>query len=241
MTRSSTCRLTKVFFRGATSLVATPAQHGTFFYFLLPYIEQDNVYKTTTGHSYTSTAVIPAYLAPLDPSIPTSQMAANSAGTMVGLTSYEGNGYLFSGDTNAMCFFVGPCVPTNGDTADGNSKVYPTIPTSVSDGTSNTLLCVEHYGYNCVYAAGVYGNHTWGEDNMGPSQWGPFLIHGSPPDIQPVVGQESCYNPHSFTSGGCMCVMVDGSVHTASPSISATTWWQLMLPNDGRVLGSDWE
>src|SRR5262245_29884094 len=48
---------------------STPAQHGHFFYFLLPYMEQGNVFNATVGQSYTSTAVIPTYQAPLDPSI----------------------------------------------------------------------------------------------------------------------------------------------------------------------------
>jgi hypothetical protein len=35
--------------RGTTSTTATPAEHGVLHYFLLPYIEQDAVYRNTTG------------------------------------------------------------------------------------------------------------------------------------------------------------------------------------------------
>lgn len=227
--------------KGAKSLAATPAQHGSLFYFLLPFIEQQSVYNTTAGQSYKSTAVIQTYLSPLDPSIPTDQVAPNSMGVVAGLTSYDLNGYVFTGDTNALCYFgIGGCAAWNGDTADGSSTIYPAIPVSIPDGTSNTLLCVEHYGYDCDYGGGVMGNHTWGEDNAGPSRWGPLLIHATVPDVQPPVHKESCYNPHAFTAAGCMSAMMDGSVRIANPNISATTWWRLLLPNDGLTLGSDW-
>ena len=32
----------------------------------------------------------------------------------------------------------------------------------------------------------------------------------------------------------------DGSVRTASAGISAATWKDAWVPNDGKVLGSDW-
>jgi prepilin-type N-terminal cleavage/methylation domain-containing protein len=217
-----------------------PAPHGTLFYFLLPFLEQQNIYNATAGHSYTSTAVIKTYIAPLDPSMTGTMTASNSQGINAGLCSYEGNGYLFTGDSDALCYFVGGCTPNNGDTADGSSTTYPSIPSSVPDGTSNTILCVERYAYNCLYSSGVYGNRTWGDDGAGPSRWAPFLIHASLFEVAPRVGQQSCYTPQAFTASGCQVGMVDGSVRLANPGVSGTTWWRLLLPNDGLPLGSDW-
>src|SRR3954470_5745686 len=37
--------------RGVTSTTATPARHGTLHYFLLPFVEQQNVFNATTGYS----------------------------------------------------------------------------------------------------------------------------------------------------------------------------------------------
>ena len=209
----------------AASTTSTPAEHGSLHYFLLPYIEELGIYNSTTGYSYTSTAVVKTYIAPLDPSLTGNMTALNSKGVMAGLCCYEANGYIFTGDVGALEFYLTGTGP-NGDTADGLSNVYPTIPNSVSDGTSNTLLFAERYAYNCLYSAGVYGNRTWGEDGAGPSQWAPFLIHYSVFDVAPHVGSQSCYTPQAFTHSGCQIGLVDGSVRMVAPSISATTWAQ---------------
>jgi prepilin-type N-terminal cleavage/methylation domain-containing protein len=233
------------YFPGPTgSTTAAPARHGTLFYFLLPFLEQENVYRATVGRSYTCPDVVPVFLAPNDPSTPASKTAPNSAGLTAGLCSYEANGYLFSGDQNAKCYFLQNCTPTNGDTADGSTTVYPVLPDSVPDGTSNTLLFAERYSYDCLYDASTSpptkGNRTWGEDHAGPSQWAPFLIHASVFEVRPQVGHASCYAPQAYTSSGCLVALVDGSVRNVNPKISATTWWRLLLPDDGLPLGSDW-
>jgi hypothetical protein len=188
--------------------------------------------------------VLSIFLAPNDPSITASQTALNSKGLEAGLASYENNGYLFSGDSNALCYFLKNCTPWNGDTADGSTTPYPSIPKSIPDGTSNTLLLVERYSYNCVYDLSTdppeMGNRTWGDDGAGPSRWAPSLIHASVFEVQPVVGKHSCYTPQAFTSAGCQLALVDGSVRIANPGINGTTWWRLLLPNDGLPVSMDW-
>jgi type II secretory pathway pseudopilin PulG len=226
------------------STTATPAQHGSTFYFLLPFIEQTSVYETTTGHSYTSTAVIPTYLAPLDPSLLGGNRAANSKGVNAGLISYEANGYIFGGDTVALSYFL-TGKSTNGDTGDCNSATRARIPGSIPDGTSQTILICERYAYNCLYDATTtpptMGNRTWGEDNGGPSLWAPFLIHASVFEIAPVPGKQSCYVAQAYTTAGLGVVMVDGSVHVVHPHVNATVWWRLLLPNDNLPLGGTYE
>jgi prepilin-type N-terminal cleavage/methylation domain-containing protein len=224
------------FLKGSSNSKATPAQKGTFFYFLLPYIEQGNVYNATTGDSSKSTAVIPTFIAPLDPSLTGDRRAPNSAGVMAGLCSYEANGYLLSGDTNAMNFYL-TGKSNNGNTADGNNRIYPTLA-SVTDGTSNTAMVVERYAYNCRYDATRQGTRTWG-DIAGPSLWAPILIHTDLFEVKPVVGKHSCYVPQAYSASGCQVGLMDGSVRLARTGISATTWWRLWLPRDGMVLG-DW-
>ena len=156
--------------------------------------------------------------------------AANSKAVMAGLTSYEVNGYIVSGDTNAMCYFVGGCVATNGDTADG-MQIYTRLST-ISDGTSNTLMFMERYAYNCVYNPGVYGNRTWG-DTGGASMWSPMLIHAGVFEVAPVPGKHSCYVGQAYTGEGCQISFADGTVRQIHPGISGTVWWHLCLPNDG--------
>ena len=232
--------------KGANSTTAAPAQHGTFFYFLLPFIEQDNVYNNTTGNSYTNTNVVNAYIAPLDRSLTNDNKAANSQGVMAGLCSYEVNGYIVTGDNAALCNFLGlncTAFPANGDTADG-AAVYASISSSIPDGTSNTVLIVERYAYNCVYGSATNpppnGNRTWGDDVGGASHWSPVLIHASVFEVMPPLDNISCYTPQAYTQAGCQVALADGSVRTVAPGINPTTWWHALLPNDGSVLGSDW-
>jgi prepilin-type N-terminal cleavage/methylation domain-containing protein len=225
------------FAKGSTSTTSTPAQHGCFFYFLLPYMEQGNVYNNTTGYSYTNTSQINTFIAPLDPTAAASKTADNSASIVTGLCSYEANGYILSGDTIALSWYL-TGTSSNNDTADGNSSTYAVIPRDIPDGTSNTIFLVERYAYNCVYNTGVYGNRTWGEDHSGPSQWAPILIHAELFEIAPKPGTQSCYVPQAYTPAGCQVALMDGSVRIANPNVAATTWWELLLPNDGRVVGS---
>lgn len=63
-----------------------PSNQGTVFYFLLPYLEQDNIYNTTKGASYTARdgaggpAVVPTFLAPGDPSLSGNNLVTTSIG-----------------------------------------------------------------------------------------------------------------------------------------------------------------
>jgi prepilin-type N-terminal cleavage/methylation domain-containing protein len=224
--------------KGTANASATPAQNGTFFYFLLPYIEQGNVYNATSGKSDTNTTVINTFIAPLDPSLTGDRRAANSSGVQAGLCSYMANGYLLTGDSNAMSYYLTGS-SGNGNTADVSKTpyIYARIPADVSDGTSNTALLAERYAYNCLYSSGVYGNRTWG-DTGGASRWSPVLIHSDPMESKPKVGSASCYVPQALTSSGCQIGLMDGSVRNAPSSISSTTWWQLWLPKDGKVMGN---
>ena len=52
---------------------------------------------------------------------------------------------------------------------------------------------------------------------MGPSQWAPVLIHASVFEVQPKVGQESCYISQAYTSAGCQIALADGSVPQCRP------------------------
>src|SRR4051812_9152013 len=70
--------------RGWPDATDKPARMGTMHYHLLPYIEQDNVYKNTYGNSWRDTAnggradtVIKTYVSPRDPSLTGSGLSSD--------------------------------------------------------------------------------------------------------------------------------------------------------------------
>jgi len=145
-----------------------PSRFGTMQYFLLPYMEQDNVYKdpmidangTAAGNSWRSEAVIKTYTAPNDPSLPGDKKNWRS-GNGRGATSYSANWHAFGG----------------GWGEDWQIGGKATIPSSFPDGTSNTIAflerrttCGKDTGTDSPPRGNVYVERIWGEDgqNSGP-------------------------------------------------------------------------
>jgi prepilin-type N-terminal cleavage/methylation domain-containing protein len=109
----------------------TPASTGTLDYFLLPFIEQDNIYKSISWVSWNNSAdVVKTYLAPGDPSAPSNGIQPNDGRAMA---SYA---------CNVLVFGTGSQSPNNQWGADGG---YARIPATFIDGTSNTILFFEQY------------------------------------------------------------------------------------------------
>jgi prepilin-type N-terminal cleavage/methylation domain-containing protein len=228
---------------------------GPLFY-LLPFIEQDNLWKgcacaNNANFFDPEQGVIPAaaggvmqvviktYLCPSDPT-------ANGGlgyGSWASVGSYVYNGMIFQAD------WVG----------------YSTFPSSLQDGTSNTIVFTE------TYAGGTYkspvGDATlwWWDYNSfqtpttSNGDCGPLNFYGAgfPPMIQPTP-QFCTTNTANWSWSGsqhpsqCMCRAVsphtaginaglgDGSVRFVSGAISGTTWFFASTPANGETLGSDW-
>ena len=202
--------------------------------FLLPFIEQDNLYKSSVcpngdfndnrnGPNLTysqwapsiKAAIVKTYVCPSDPT----QSPGNPAHS-----SYGVNGQVFR----------------EGFWAKNTTR----FPASFTDGTSNTIF------YTDKLAHCNTGNYP---DNYWPD-WGPVISssdEGDPtgpaaptPQIQPPIvnGQGQCNggvasSPHT---GGINVGLADGSVRFVSGGISAPTWWFALTPNGGETLGSDW-
>ena len=245
-----------------------PAIFGTMQYFLLPYLEQDNVFKAVQSNSWQSNAVIKAYTAPNDPSMTADQRTWGGRGA----TSYSANWHAFGGGWGED-WQVG-----------GKAR----IPTSFPDGTSTTIAFLERRsicGNPSNTTGSLYVERIWGEDgqNSGPiaqnftnnvwfipaywvpnglSQGGGF---GSPSDanspqinaparypfraqdlvngtIQNNPAQNDCLPPKlaTFGSSGLQVLLVDGSVRNIRPSMNVLTLHMALCPNDGGVLGNDW-
>jgi type II secretory pathway pseudopilin PulG len=184
---------------------------GTLFFYLLPYIEQDNVYQKADGDvtkNATYGVIIPIYLNHKDTSAP----QGNRYKGWLATTSYAANWMAF-GNT------------------DGGTAI---IPTTFPDGTSNTIVFAERYqmcngtpcawGYSSLYTwAPMYAYYSKGKFQNAPTQ----------AQCNPEL-------PQAIDRAGIQVALADGSARTVSENISSETWWNATDPADGNPLGPDW-
>jgi prepilin-type N-terminal cleavage/methylation domain-containing protein len=206
--------------------------YGSVFFHILPYMEQEPAYKGTlqpfdphgsNGNflSYSAfwnvlNANIKNYVCPSDPT--------NGAGTTVygwnsGRASYAYNALVFPIDWSGRSIY----------------------PSSLTDGTSQTIMFVDQYG-TCN---GFWPD--WGPSLADPS-WpqisGPASLFQVRPPNPAGMGQNNtglpCGVANSGHATGIMVGMGDGSTHLVSRATSGTTWWAAFTPAGNDVLGPDW-
>jgi prepilin-type N-terminal cleavage/methylation domain-containing protein len=208
---------------------------GTPFYWMLPFIEQQNPYNVMLSRhndSWWCGYNIKTFVSPADPSAPANGFP-DSSSPRAGI-SYAANEYVFT-----------PVLNGNWPSRD---KTGPTarIPASISDGTSNTIAYAEKRMMCPVSNGSVF---YWGETGGGCSRTGnnPVTIGSIPafntllvPQINPPVNTCNPCMLNSSTTGGILVSMFDGSVRLVAQGISQTTWQNAVQPQDGNPLGSDW-
>jgi prepilin-type N-terminal cleavage/methylation domain-containing protein len=206
---------------------------GNVFYFLLPYIEQNNLYNLHSNHypwdfpgeadpGPISNVTVKTYLCPSD--------GANTPAQMWG-GGWAGGNYV----ANYLVF-------ANINTWD--TTISPRIPATFRDGTSNTILFAEKYTHCSYPTTGCCGN-LWNHGNW-DYNWMPAFqtwIQTGPGAMFQVVPTDATCNrfvPNSPHSAGMNVGLGDGSVRFLSASISSGTWYAACTPNGGEVLGPDW-
>jgi prepilin-type N-terminal cleavage/methylation domain-containing protein len=216
-----------------------PGAWGSWWFHLLPYIEQGNLYNSSYADGVYSVAnnqvysrSIKPWFCPSDPSTPSDGTVNDEQGTPWGTTSYAGNAWLAC-NVDANGNFLGPA---------GLSR----IPASIPDGTSNTILYGEKYA-RCSNSTNPIGGSSWSYYRTGniPYLWaalGPISDSQSMFQVQPNPFQGNCDPTNVSTphSSGMMVGLCDGSVRSLSGSISPTTWWYANTPAGGEVLPDDW-
>jgi type II secretory pathway pseudopilin PulG len=192
---------------------------GTCFFHILPFLEQDTLYKNSADESGARSAwingtysrTIRTYLCPADRTGTPDFLYQGWLAT----SSYAAN-FLVFGDPNSYSM-------------QGSAR----FPASFTDGTSNTILMAERFQM-------CNGEPTaWAYD--GVSSWAPAFAFTSTgkPQIQPEPKQCDPSVPQSPHPSISQVGMADGSVRALTAQISAQTWWAACTPNGGEVLGSD--
>jgi prepilin-type N-terminal cleavage/methylation domain-containing protein len=227
---------------------------GSGLFHILPFIEQQTLVSAVSADLIaqgtfrndpwlTSAAYqmpIKVYTCPSDSTIPDGQLNNLPQWNPAGATSYACNGLALGTGTG------GPALASYAvSSLDG----APSLARSFPDGTSNTIVTTEELG-QCGLGGGMWSsdglvNTWWGwPEYTGPSDnWSPVVgVLGYPslPQIQPTPSACNFQLPSTMHTGVIVVGFADGSVHAIAQSISGTTWWALLVPNDGTVLVGDW-
>ena len=226
--------------------VPGPTVHASVHFFLLPFVEQDNLYKTALDVGLFPSATNPAD-SPAAKVIKTFRSPRDSS--MTGDTYTDANGYVWGLSNygwNEAVFSI-PYVTWNANR---------TLTAGFPDGTSNTIVFGEQYA-QCgsptptrhkrwaFYPSGdEYDSSEFHpprisvrDDSTNPPTFHP---PSATPQLQPLVANCNASNLQAMDASGTLVAMADGSVRPVSPGISGTTWYAAMFPDDGMVLGPDW-
>jgi len=222
---------------GATNPVdcRDPFEKGNLWIYLLPYIEQDNIYKLSPGPSPRAPSiddpatapnalgskVIKTYLCPSDAS--NTPAATWSNGWVV--SNYVANHDAFHSDGSGwMSNWHDP------------AQSYQTrLSGSFPDGTSNTIGVTEAY-------ARCNGTGTlWAHETVTPAwhaMFNDWNARGAASkfQIQPTQSQCNAVLPQAIHTGGILTLLMDGSVKNIANSVDPNVWAAALTPAGGETL-----
>jgi prepilin-type N-terminal cleavage/methylation domain-containing protein/prepilin-type processing-associated H-X9-DG protein len=192
--------------RGPTASAPPPAQWWNWRYQILPYLEQDNVFNLTSD--------VQVRLTPLSLYNCPSRRPPTVVGALV-LTDYAGNAGSTWCPANEAGTWNGVIVPNQVNAGGGSwVAVTPLKITSITDGTTNTLLLGEKF-----VAIDHYSNAAeWGDNNTWTfgATWISYrcAIHQPRQDTKETTATKEVPPPNAGSAGG-RCGPWDLSAHGA--------------------------
>jgi len=234
---------------GGTKNSSPDGTWGTLFFYILPYVEQGNLYKQAGGDSMNvGGTVVPIYLCPSDPSVQNAG-SYGGCGVMNGPNIQRDNFAACNYAANAMVFEPRGTRP---------------IEVAMPDGTSNVVAFAERYkncspdgahGGGCTLPAWAWntlrnGGDCWTSPTFGGNEDGIYQLNCdgarfsySGVGFQAGPSAQACnwYVTQGGHSGSMQVALGDGSVRGVYSSITVNTWVAACRPNDGATLGSNWQ
>lgn len=213
---------------------------GSTHFYILPYIEQDNLAKIAAKAStnyfwsvYTNYGV-KTFVNPNDPSGPQNGLYNDSGWGNYGVTGYAAN-------YQALGWYF----------KKSNQKTARIV--TITDGASNTIFMAEKTtvclnnsipsGYSgAKYSIWAYGRTAWNE-------WNPVFAYqitgaASKFQVQPTWSSTTSNCDPRLASAprtsGILVGMGDGSVRFVSAGVSPATWWAACTPDSNDLVGNDW-
>jgi prepilin-type N-terminal cleavage/methylation domain-containing protein/prepilin-type processing-associated H-X9-DG protein len=229
--------------------------------FLLPYIEQDNLYKqynfnapffySNPGFGINNQAVantpIKLYLCP---AAPLRSGPYSYTFTFPGFPSFSWQAYAadytpLAGVSTSLINYLGlPMTSTDG----ALQRDVPTKILALLDGTSNTILLAEIAGKNELYRAGrdtgqQLSGFFGGEGGWADATSSGSSLYGSSSDgaVTPGACGINCsndYGLYSFHTGGANVLLADGSVRFLAASLDIRVLCSLVTRAGGEVPGN---
>jgi len=228
------------------NIISQPGTQGTIFFYLLPYIEQDNLYRQLGGSSMSiGSQIVKTFICPSDPS-------AINAG------SYGGCGVM-AGENVQRNGYGSSCYAANAMVFDPRRKA--SVEVAMPDGTANTVAFAERYkncspdgangggctlpswAWNTIVNNGdCWSSPTFGgqEAGLGDLNCGGATFGNGSVAFQAGPSAQQCnwYVTQGGHTGTMQVGLGDGSVRGVSPGIGTTTWRNACVPNDGQVPGN---
>jgi len=219
----------------------------TIYQSMLPYVEQDNIYKlgvSNPGNVWANITnnVVKSYLCPSDGTNSTYSQGISTINSGWSVVNYSCNVNLFA-----------TCQPWSAGGGYLSSKPSYKLP-NIPDGSSNVIAFAERYaGYSAYNWASLSFhptnvNGTW-THSFGYWPWISGLTGGNPsyqiapPSNTPYPGPPAGAHPYLAQgphSGALMVSMMDGSVRGVNGGVSSNAFNIATQPDDGLVLPSDW-
>jgi len=216
-----------------------PFEKGNLWIYLLPYIEQDNVYKMSPGPSPRFPAIddaatamnaigskeIKIYLCPSDDSNKPSATWSN--GWVV--SNYVANHDAFHNPNDGgwmSNWHIGP------------TSYQASIASTYKDGTSNTLGITEAYA-----RCGSTGT-LWAHETVTPdwhAMFNDWNARDANSKFQVLPTQAQCNRlvPQQIHTSGINALMMDGSVRNIRSTIDPNAWWAALTPSGQAGVNGD--